>query len=43
MVALYVRRIKDGLMTIDEVPKLWREKVKKALEESASNSDELAL
>jgi hypothetical protein len=32
MVALYVRRINSGLMTIDEVPKLWRAKVEKALE-----------
>jgi hypothetical protein len=32
MVALYVRRINSGLMTIDEVPKLWRAKVEKSLE-----------
>lgn len=33
MVKLYVKRIKAGLMTIDEVPELWREQVRKALEE----------
>jgi hypothetical protein len=33
MVAIYVRRIKAGIMTIDEVPALWRAKVEKALEE----------
>ncbi len=33
MVKIYVRRIKAGLMTIDEVPVLWREAVRKALEE----------
>jgi hypothetical protein len=38
MVALYVRRINSGLMTIDEVPKLWRAKVEKALEKSENNN-----
>ena len=33
MVALYVKRIKAGLMTIDDVPLRWREEVRKALEE----------
>ena len=33
MVALYVKRIKAGLMTIDDVPMRWREEVRKALEE----------
>ena len=33
MVALYVKRIKAGLMTIDDVPERWREAVRKALEE----------
>jgi hypothetical protein len=32
MVAIYVRRINEGLMTIDDVPVLWRDKVKTALE-----------
>lgn len=31
MVALYVKRIKAGLMTLDEVPAKWREDVRKAL------------
>ena len=33
MVNFYVKRIKNGLMTIDEVPAKWREQVEKALEE----------
>jgi hypothetical protein len=33
MVNLYVKRIKAGLMTLDEVPARWREEVRKALEE----------
>ena len=32
MVNLYVKRIKAGLMTIDEVPERWREAVREALE-----------
>ncbi len=32
MVNLYVKLIKMGRMTIDEVPELWREKVREALE-----------
>lgn len=31
MVNIYVRRIKNRLMTIDDVPNLWKEQVKKAL------------
>lgn len=34
MVALYVKRIKAGLMTIDEVPARWRKAVEEALEGS---------
>lgn len=33
MVKIYVKRIKTGLMTIDEVPERWRDEVRKALEE----------
>ena len=33
MVALYVRKISEGKMTIDEVPVLWRDAVEKALQE----------
>lgn len=32
MVNLYVKRIKAGLMTIEDVPPRWREAVKEALE-----------
>jgi hypothetical protein len=33
MCKIYVRKIKAGEMTIDEVPERWREAVRKALEE----------
>lgn len=33
MVKIYVRRIKAGLMTLEDVPMLWREKVKMLLEQ----------
>lgn len=33
MVKLYVKKIKAGQMTIDEVPEKWREAVRKALAE----------
>ena len=32
MVAIYVKKIRAGKMTIDEVPERWREAVRKALE-----------
>ena len=32
MVAIYVRRITEGLMTIDEVPIRWKEAVSVELE-----------
>lgn len=32
MVALYVDRINNGLMTVNDVPKLWRNKVTMALQ-----------
>lgn len=32
MVAIYVRWIKAGKMTIEDVPEKWREAVRKALE-----------
>lgn len=32
MVKIYVRRIKEGLMTIDDVPIRWKEEVRRALE-----------
>lgn len=33
MLALYVKRIRAGLMTINDVPQRWREAVREALEE----------
>lgn len=33
MVKLYLRKVKEGKMSIDEVPVLWREKVRKELGE----------
>ena len=32
MVAIYVRRIRAGMMTLEDVPERWREKVRQALE-----------
>lgn len=31
MIAIYVRRIKEDKMTIDEVPTRWKEKVQQEL------------
>ena len=33
MVKIYVRRIKAGLMALEDVPEIWREKVKQLLEQ----------
>ena len=33
MAKIYVRRIKAGLMALEDVPEIWREKVKKLLEQ----------
>ena len=33
MVKLYVKKIKAGLMTLDQVPEKWREEVRRALNE----------
>lgn len=33
MVAFYVMKIQDGTITIEDVPKLWKEKVRQALSE----------
>lgn len=32
MAKIYYRRIKDGIMTIEEVPERWRAEVEKLLE-----------
>ena len=34
MISLYVKRIRAGLMTLEEVPIRWREAVREALEGS---------
>jgi hypothetical protein len=34
MVAFYVRMIRAGRMTLDDVPHRWREAVEKALEDA---------
>ena len=33
MVKLYLRKINEGKITIENVPLLWREKVRKEIEE----------
>ena len=33
MVAFYVMKIQDGTITIENVPKLWKEKVQQSLSE----------
>ena len=33
MEKIYARRIKAGIMTIEDVPEIWREKVKQMLEQ----------
>lgn len=35
MVKIYVRRIKAGLMALENVPMLWREQVRQLLEQGA--------
>lgn len=32
MIDFFLRRIKNNLMTVEDVPPLWREKVRKQLE-----------
>lgn len=32
MAKVYYKRIKAGLMTIDDVPRLWKDKVQKMLD-----------
>ena len=33
MAKIYARRIKAGLMALEDVPEIWREKVKQLLEQ----------
>ena len=35
MVKIYARRIKAGLMALEDVPMLWREQVRQLLEQGA--------
>lgn len=37
MVAFYVKRIKEGKMTLEDVPARWYEAVKAALEDEQGN------
>lgn len=37
MVSYYKKRIDLGVMTVEDVPVLWREKVRKALENKSNN------
>lgn len=37
MVSFYVRRIKAGKMTLDQVPERWREAVREALGDNHNN------
>lgn len=36
MVAFYVMKINDGTITIDDVPKIWKEKVQQMLGEESN-------
>lgn len=38
MVVIYIRRIKEGLMTIDDVPIHWKDEVKTELATSTTAS-----
>ncbi len=40
MVNLYVRRITAGMMTVEQVPMLWREAVQAKLEEQPESVGE---
>ena len=40
MVTIYVRRINEGIMTLEEVPTLWREKVRLELEKEVVSQQE---
>ena len=38
MVKIYYRKIKDGKMTIDDVPERWRDAVKAMLYDEVNNN-----
>lgn len=42
MAKIYLRQIKAGKMTIEDVPDLWRAQVEKLLEEDKAKEDEEA-
>lgn len=39
MAKIYYNRIKRGLMTIDQVPELWRAKVQEMLDEDNNGNE----
>ena len=39
MAKIYKNRIKDGIMTIDEVPERWKEATKELLEADAKHDE----
>lgn len=41
MAKIFKNRIKDGIMTLDEVPERWREATRELLKESTLNPDTL--
>lgn len=41
MAKIYYKRIKAGLMTLDDVPERWREEVRKMLEENEQGRNEI--
>lgn len=43
MVQFYVKRIREGKMTLDEVPARWYDEVKKLLEEENDNQAKISL
>jgi hypothetical protein len=40
MIAVFVRRINAGIITVDEVPALWKADVEKVLEEQKSEEEQ---
>lgn len=40
MVQFYMRKIKDGTITVDDVPALWRSRVEELLQETQTKKGE---
>lgn len=40
MVQFYIRKIKDGTITVDDVPSLWRSQVEKLLQNTHTKEGE---